>query len=434
MPLALLVFISAAALVVQLSTWGILLAAFSLISMVVISRTGPLCSVREWFCVVGDFLKQALPQSIADMCSSRIAFAKNDSTSNRPRSIKNALWLLWFTFIFLLLFFVANPVLEKNFTRLTDNIQKWMGDNIMLHMLFWLAIMLAGWMCMRFCIRAFTENNRLDVKLPTFSGSFTTQCLVAFNIVFLLQTVTDIFYLWSGAELPEGLTYAQYAQRGAYPLAIAAILAGVFMVFAWSDDREKYKPTVVRSILATIWLVQNIFLMVCAAWRLYLYVSAYSMTHLRFIAGLGMLLVAIGFITIAVRIYRAKTANWLLTVNSATITMAVIFCAFFNTSGWIAEFNVSHCSEVSSQGVYLDLDYMKELGPEALPAMLRYAKISRDKPTARTAMEIFNQKLTIFETDMQNWRYRTVQRAAILWSLKRDIKNGGYEQVDSNLK
>jgi len=36
--------------------------------------------------------------------------------------------------------------------------------------------------------------------------------------LFAIQTVLDIQYLWRGAALPDGMSYATYAHRGAYPL------------------------------------------------------------------------------------------------------------------------------------------------------------------------------------------------------------------------
>lgn len=419
---AVMVFVSGTALLTQVSFWGVLLAILSLASMVAISRSGPLKSVREWLFVVCMFLRNGITPSISEICSVHSYKADKESLARHRRNMKNALLIIAFAAVFLTLFLIANPVLVNKASRLIDHIQRWMGDWIFAHIFFWGAVLIITWMCLRFCMRAFNDTNRLSVKLPSFSGSFATQCLVVFNLIFLLQTCTDIFYLWSGQELPDGLTYAQYAQRGAYPLAIAAILAGAFMVFAWSDDREKSRPTPLRIALATLWLAQNLFLMVCAAWRLYLYVSAYSMTQLRFLAGIGMILVAIGFIAIAVRIYLAKSANWLLTVNFSTITLAVIFCAFFNSCGWIAQFNVTHSREICNQGVNLDLSYMENLGPGAIPALMRFAQNTPDKKAAHRASSMIDHLNLVFQCDMENWRYRTLWRSQISKQMKTAVK------------
>ena len=57
--------------------------------------------------------------------------------------------------------------------------------------------------------------------LLTITGSF-----LALNALFALQTAMDMTYLWGGVALPDRMTYASYAHRGAYPLIVTALLAG----------------------------------------------------------------------------------------------------------------------------------------------------------------------------------------------------------------
>ena len=47
-----------------------------------------------------------------------------------------------------------------------------------------------------------------------------TRSLILFNALFALQTVLDLTYLWGGANLPDGMTLAEYAHRGAYLLIL----------------------------------------------------------------------------------------------------------------------------------------------------------------------------------------------------------------------
>ena len=59
--------------------------------------------------------------------------------------------------------------------------------------------------------------------------------LLMFNVMFALQTGLDLAIVSGGAALPEGLSYASYAHRGAYPLVVTALLAGVFAITALSE-------------------------------------------------------------------------------------------------------------------------------------------------------------------------------------------------------
>ena len=57
-----------------------------------------------------------------------------------------------------------------------------------------------------------------------------------FNALFAVQTVLDLAYLWGGVRLPDGMTYADYAHRGAYPLIATALLAAAFVLAAMRKD------------------------------------------------------------------------------------------------------------------------------------------------------------------------------------------------------
>jgi hypothetical protein len=59
-----------------------------------------------------------------------------------------------------------------------------------------------------------------------------TRSLILFNALFALQSALDLVYLWGGATLPDGMTYADYAHRGAYPLIATALLAASFALIA----------------------------------------------------------------------------------------------------------------------------------------------------------------------------------------------------------
>nr|WP_280526934.1 ATP-binding protein [Rhizobium ruizarguesonis] len=51
-----------------------------------------------------------------------------------------------------------------------------------------------------------------------------------FNALFAVQTLLDLVYLWGGADLPDHMSHAEYAHRGAYPLIATALLAAGFIL------------------------------------------------------------------------------------------------------------------------------------------------------------------------------------------------------------
>lgn len=194
------------------------------------------------------------------------------------------------------------------------------------------------------------------------------RCLVAMNAVFALQLVLDSRYLVLGDELPEGMTYAEYAHRGAYPLIVTAILAAalVLAVFRPNGIAQRSKLAV---WLVLFWIGQNIVLVASAAWRLQGYVEVYTLTRLRVAAGIWMLMVAGCLALLLWRIARSRDNAW-LTGWAMGWGIAVLWvCSFLPFDPFIAHYNVRNCKEMGGQAGAIDIAYLEELGPDAQPAI-----------------------------------------------------------------
>ncbi|MFK7788732.1 MAG: DUF4173 domain-containing protein [Phycisphaeraceae bacterium] len=194
------------------------------------------------------------------------------------------------------------------------------------------------------------------------------RCLVAMNLVFALQLVLDSRYLVLGSKLPEGMGYAEYAQRGAYPLIATAILAAalVLAVFRPGGIAQRSKLAV---WLVLIWIAQNIVLVISAAWRLQAYVEIYTLTRLRVAAGVWMLMVAGCLALLLWRIARSRDNTW-LTAWAMGWGIAVLWvCSFVPFDPMIAGYNVRNCKEMGGQAGVIDVGYLEQLGPDALPAV-----------------------------------------------------------------
>ena len=102
--------------------------------------------------------------------------------------------------------------------------------------------------------------------------------LVVFNGLFALQNGLDLAFLWSGAPLPEGVSFAEYAHRGAYLLIVTALLAGAF-VLAFLRPGAAQSRAVRWLVIA--WFGQNLMMVASSALRTLDYVAAYGLTQLR---------------------------------------------------------------------------------------------------------------------------------------------------------
>jgi hypothetical protein len=234
--------------------------------------------------------------------------------------------------------------------------------------------------------------------------------LFAFNVIFGVQNGLDIAFLWSGAALPEGLTLAEYAHRGAYPLIATALLAALFVLVTLRPGTPMAESPLVRR-LVYLWIGQNVLLVASTMLRTLNYVDAYSLTRLRIAALLWMALVAAGLLLICYRLWRRRSAAWLINANLLAAATVLAGCAVVDLGAAASSWNVRHTREVGGTGATLDLCYLDHLGASALLPMVelesrRIGKVLRDRVAwAR------NRQMDLLQASQADWRHWTVRGA-----------------------
>ncbi|WP_342107970.1 DUF4173 domain-containing protein [Methylobacterium sp. SI9] len=197
--------------------------------------------------------------------------------------------------------------------------------------------------------------------------SMVLRCLVLFNLLFAVQSATDVAYLWAGFALPPGVTHAAYAHRGAYPLVATALLAAAFVLAALRSGEAGERSHLIR-VLVCVWIVQNVLLVASAMRRLDLYVEAYGLSILRLAALIWMALIAVGLALILARIALQRSNVWLVQANLLALATTLYACAFVNFAGTVTDYNAERWSRT---GQAFDLLYAMNLGAEAIPAVDR---------------------------------------------------------------
>lgn len=128
--------------------------------------------------------------------------------------------LLGIAFVFL--FASANPVIEKALSKIDAVFL--LRSLSLARILFFAVALCLIWPLIRPRLNMRRRKNGSDhgIDFSPLDGYFTPTSiflsLVFFNLLFLVQNLTDLVFLWSEAGLPYGMTYASYAHRGAYPL------------------------------------------------------------------------------------------------------------------------------------------------------------------------------------------------------------------------
>lgn len=349
-----------------------------------------------------------LPWRTIQACMPRPKSRANPVLTSRLRQTVR-LWLLpvGFTSVFLLLFLSANPLFEIILKEIRfDVLLRFLeiGRILFCLLIFSLA-------CAFMWPRLLNRRKPKTMTKVTHSSGLLMRCLVLFNLLFAVQTILDCIYLWGGVALPEGMTYAQYAHRGAYSLLVTALLAAGFVLVALRPGGPDENNRLAR-ILVTLWISQNIFLCISSILRLDLYVDTYALTHMRLNAAVWMGLVAVGLGLISLRIHLRRSNTWLIAYSTLTLALTIYGYTLVDRSGFIARFNVAHCVERSGKNCKLDIGHMYELGPSAIPALDRYISILPPDAldTIDTARAFRQDLLDDFHRNSSGWRSWTWQR------------------------
>lgn len=254
-------------------------------------------------------------------------------------------------------------------------------------------------------------DRRGDGILPGVSAGSVTLSLILFNLLFAAQNLMDIAWLWGWAPMPGGMTMADYAHRGAYPLIATALLAALFVLVTLRPGSATARMPAIRR-LVMLWIAQNILLVASSMLRTADYIDAYSLTRLRIAALVWMALVAFGLAATCWRLLRNRSAAWLINVNLAAAGLVLAVACFVDLGAIAAQWNVRHAREVGGKGVALDLCYMDELGESAILPLLSLERRADLKPAFRQRV----QAVRIRNVDRleagarQGWTWRNQRR------------------------
>lgn len=325
--------------------------------------------------------------------------------------------------VFIALFGIANPVIQ-NWLALID-LRLLLSSIEVERLAFWLVAAAGIWAFLRpRLLRRIAPGGAWAGRRPKVTGSRVgsalfgrralLRALVVFNAIFAVQSALDIAYLWGGVALPEGMSHAEYAHRGAYPLIVTALLAAVFVLAAMRPGSDTQRDPAIRR-LVYLWVGQNVLLVLSSIFRLDLYVGVYSLTYWRVAAFLWMGLVGIGLVTVVARIALGRSNEWLASANLLSLSALLYGCCFINFAALIADYNVDHSREMTGQGLAIDQEYLRQLGPQALPAVDRLI----DGTAGPAGVPAYPSDVRVFQEqalrqEMGNWRASTFRNLRLM--------------------
>jgi hypothetical protein len=304
--------------------------------------------------------------------------------------------------VFLALFAAANPVIATALSALRFPA---FSAELFFRAIFWLMVLTLAWSLLRprrrRALPVDKSASRRAVAEPPVAT--VTLSLIVFNALFALQNGLDAVILWGGAGPPAGLTLAQYAHRGAYPLIATALLAGLFVLVALDPRMKTAKVPLIR-VLVVAWVAQNLFLVASSILRTVDYVEAYSLTRLRIAA-----LVWMGLVLICWRMLRGRSGAWLINANAVATLLVLTAGCVVDLGAVAAAWNVRHAREVGGKGPELDVCYLAQLGPSALVSLVELERRSTVPALTDRVAWVRERALIDLRAQQADWRAWTVR-------------------------
>nr|WP_312576387.1 DUF4173 domain-containing protein [Sedimentibacter sp.] len=216
-----------------------------------------------------------------------------------------------------------------------------------------------------------THNNDMDLK----------KCadLIVFNILlFSILIVYSFFiiiqfkYLFSGAELPYGLNYSDYARRGFFELLFLSVLnIGLILVTVYFLREKIYVDKSKWAKVTKIFMIYlgllTLVMLISSFYRMMLYDNEYGYTRLRVLVYLFLIFESIGLIITFKFILKPNFNIFIVYVSIGLIyylTLNVI-----QIDNVIAKRNID--MYFNGQTETIDIDYLMSLSIDAVPEIIR---------------------------------------------------------------
>lgn len=216
----------------------------------------------------------------------------------------------------------------------------------------------------------FELRNSVNTKREAVSIMVMT---VIVAVTYFIFALIQVLYLFGGDlfHLPEGITYAEYAQQGFFQLLFVVVI-NISMVLFFLERYVEHK------LLKTTMTVISgcTFVMIASAmYRMLLYVNVYHLTFLRVLVLWFLTVLVVVMIGVTYYIYHNKFAVGRF-IFYIVLSFYLVF-SFMRPDYIIASYNINHMEVIDMNDLY----YLTSLSDDATPALVNIKETQLNKST-----------------------------------------------------
>ncbi len=220
-----------------------------------------------------------------------------------------------------------------------------------------------------------TENNAKEIP-DKISKIILNTVLSTTAVVYIAYIISQLAYISKAFAflLPEDYSAAQFARSGFFQMGVIAFINFVILficaVFVTKTESKKI-PVSTRCLLSFL-CIFTVFYISTAFVKMMKYISLYGLTQLRVLTSVFMMMLAVIFIIILMRLIFTKLKYIKAIILVCTLTMISISVVDINTV--IANYNYNAYKDGKIQ---IDVEQIGNLGVSGLPVLV---KLSEQKP------------------------------------------------------
>ena len=208
--------------------------------------------------------------------------------------------------------------------------------------------------------------------------------MAAISVMYLMFSVIQILYLFVGGfELPDGVTYAEYARTGFFQLLAVCVLNLIAVLLMKKYFRENKALNILLLVVSGCTYI----MIASSAMRMIMYIQAYHLTFMRVFVLVALFTLAVLLAGVIVSIF--KEGFCFFRYGVAVISIVYILFAFSHSEYFIAKYNFAQRDSAMlevSKNKNIDVRYISELSTDAAPAI---ADFFEDNGIAKAAWKAY---------------------------------------------
>jgi len=229
--------------------------------------------------------------------------------------------------------------------------------------------------------------------------------LTIINLIYGLYVFIQVKYLFlSSGNLPDGITYAEYAREGFFQLVVITLInLGLIIIVELFNHTGLLK----QRLLESLTLLSTIVMAISAFYRMSLYEQSYGYTTLRLLVFIFLIILII-VMTLLV-FYIVSYKKLLLSSISLFVIIAYISVSWINLDSYVAKANIERFEETDE----IDTYYLNSL---SLDAKLEQEYFEKNYPdyidqnSYEYARDDFNQNNNIDIDQGIKWQEWNIQK------------------------